>query len=131
MKLTKLTCNACRETVELEHEPYASNPPKVGWYHVVVSQLRPPPPRERDPMEDAVKSLRDLVVDMPPEAKKFADAMSENMRATQAQYQQYEPPLMPSSQGADLCPTCGPKVLAGVMPHVTSEHPSHMLVGAR
>jgi hypothetical protein len=119
MKTTKLTCNVCRHVEEIEAEAYAPNPPKVGWYHVVVSELRPPPPPPKDPTSGMAEALGAMLdeQDAPPAARKFLKTMTEQASSMPS----YEPPPMPTSLAADLCPTCGPKLLSGVLPHCTSE----------
>lgn len=127
MKTTNLICNVCRvvETFE-DSNPYNQGAAKVGWYNVVVSQLRPPAPVKPSTMAAAATSLAKHLAeaDQDDAAKAFrqmADGMAESDMPAYA---------VPSHQSADLCPTCGPKLLSQILPHLTSEGFPAPIIGA-
>lgn len=135
MKTVKLTCNACRLVEEIEDPgPYAPDPPKIGWYHVVVKELRPAPPPPRDPMLDAAKAMGEMLAeqDAPPAARRFLEQMQNGLSHTAHTALAYESPPTPTALAGDFCPTCGPKLLGGVLPHCQSDSPyGPSVIGAR
>lgn len=132
MRTTKLTCNVCRIVEELEPQDYMPDPPKVGWAHVTISELRPPAPQEREPFEqDAMAAAAAMAEEMPDGAPKaFFKAVRDGAARSFAEQQQFAPPPMPVTRGADLCPACAPKILGAILPHVTSERARPPIIGA-
>lgn len=115
MKTLNLICNACKASEVIDDTPYAHDGAlKIGWAKVLVMELRPPVTDPRTARtKKAFKKLAEHEA-MPEElAGVFTDmAMPES---------DYEPPPQPVRRSADLCPTCAPKILAALTPHLTSE----------
>ena len=130
MKTTNLICNVCKKTEVIESSPYGPPMPAPGWSHVSVMQMREAPPRRASPFVKAFGSLAKEAegADQDNVARAFRN-LAENFQ----EEDHGEGYAMPSQQSADICPTCAPKALGSLLPHLTSDHgpASTMLVGAR
>jgi hypothetical protein len=121
MKTTNLICNACRATVTLDGDtapygPYGPGPSIVGWYRVQVAELRPTPPRP-----SLMTAVRGMVAHVPEESREAAERYLGAVESMDESMGYQAPPAMPSQRGADLCPECGPRILASLTPHLIGE----------
>lgn len=117
MKTTNLVCNVCRrlEVLDGESSPHVYGASRVGWFTVQVGELRQIGPRPT--MASAMEKVVDTI---PEEQREAARGFVGALRLGESEAFRM-PEVVPVQRSADVCPTCAPKALGSIMPHLTTD----------